>query len=211
MRIGVVADTHVGEHLPRLPREVLDLLDGVDLILHPGDISEPAVLDELGELAPVVAVRGNHDGVPGLSHLPRDLVVRVGGMRIGLTHGSRRAAVELPAGLLSLAVGRPVLLGFADTMLRRFRDVDCVVAGHLHMPIDTVIDGVRLYSPGAVYVPELGGASEPRGPRGWAYRRYRRELSPAARLPAVGLIEIGPEGLTTRRLMLERPIAVMGR
>ena len=211
MRIGVVADTHVGELLPRLPQEVLDLLEGVDLILHAGDISEPAVLDELGELAPVVAVRGNHDDVPGLGHLPREAVVRAGDARIGLTHGSRRTAVELPAGLLSLVAGRPVLLGFATTMVRRFRDVDCVVVGHLHMPIDTVIDGVRVFSPGAVYVPELGGMSEPTGARGWAYRRYRGDLSPAARLPAVGLIEIGPEGLTTHRLVLERPFTVTRR
>ena len=211
MRIGVVADTHVSEQLPRLPREVLDLLEGVDLILHAGDISEPAVLDELGELAPVIAVRGNHDDVPGLRHLPRDAVVRAGDARIGLTHGSRRTAVELPAGLLSLVAGRPVLLGFATTMARRFRDVDCVVVGHLHMPIDTVMDGVRVFSPGAVYVPELGAASEPRGVRGWAYRRYRGGLSPAARLPGVGLIETGPEGLTTRRLMLERPFALTRR
>lgn len=211
MLIGVVADTHVGEHLPGLPPEVLDLLDGVDLILHAGDLSAPAVLGELGELAPVVAVRGNHDDVPGLGHLPRELVVRAGGARIGLTHGSRRAAVELTAGLVSLAAGRPVLLGFAETMLRRFRDVDCVVVGHLHMPIDTVIGGVRLFSPGAVYVPELGAESEPGGPRGWAYRRYRRELPPDARRPAVGLIEVGPAGLATRRVVLERPFAVTRR
>ena len=161
MLIGVVADTHVGEHLPWLPREVLDLLDGVDLILHAGDISEPAVLDELGELAPVVAVRGNHDDVPGLGHLARDVVVRAGDARIGLTHGTRRAAVELPAGLLSLAVGRPVLLGFAETMVGRFRDVDCVVVGHLHMPIDAVADGVRIFSPGAVTCPSSGRRRSP--------------------------------------------------
>jgi hypothetical protein len=79
------------------------------------------------------------------------------------------------------------------------------------MPIDAVAGGVRIFSPGAVCVPELGAASEPTGARGWAYRRYRGGLSPADRLPSVGLIEIGPEGLTTRRLMLERPFAVMRR
>jgi putative phosphoesterase len=211
VRIGVVADTHVGEHLPRLPPEVPDLLGGVDLILHAGDICEPAVLDELGELAPVVAVRGNHDDLPGVAQLPRDIVVRVGDVRIGLTHGTRRSAVELSSGLLSLVVGRPLLLGFDHTMLRRFRDVDCIVVGHLHTPIDTEIDGVRLFSPGAVYVPELGAASEPRGARGWAYRRYRGGLAPADRLPSIGVIEIGPDGLTTRRVLLEHPIAVMRR
>ncbi len=37
-RIGVVADTHVGEWVAELPQAVLAALAGVDLILHAGDI-----------------------------------------------------------------------------------------------------------------------------------------------------------------------------
>ena len=55
MRIGVVTDTHVGDHLPALPPEVLERFDGVDLIIHGGDVNDPRVLDELREVAPVAA------------------------------------------------------------------------------------------------------------------------------------------------------------
>ena len=135
VRIGVVADTHVGENLPELPAEVCEVLAGVNLILHAGDIIDPAVLDALRAVAPVVAVRGNHDERRGHRELPRDVLVRVGGARIGLTHGHRRASVELPAIAVSLVAGRPVRLGFERTMRGRFPGADCVVVGHLHEPI----------------------------------------------------------------------------
>ena len=46
-RIGVVADTHVGEFLPALPPAVCEALEGCDLVLHAGDLSVPGVLDDL--------------------------------------------------------------------------------------------------------------------------------------------------------------------
>ena len=206
MRIGVVADTHVGEHLPVLPPEVAELLDGVDLILHAGDLTDAVVLEELGRIAPVVAVRGNHDEEAGIGGLPRDAVVEAGGRRIGLTHGARTKAVELPAAALSLLTARTVLLGFEGAMRRRFGDVDCVVVGHLHMPIHRMVDGALLFSPGAVFVPELdpGYAWSSLPARG--YRRFRDRLPPAARIPGGGLIEAGPAGLTARVVPLTRPI-----
>jgi putative phosphoesterase len=208
VRIGVVADTHVGDHLARLPPEVLEVLDGVDLILHAGDLSHAAVLEELGRVAPVVAVRGNHDERMGLTGLPRDVLVHVGGARIGLTHGSRAAAVELAAGLASLATGRTRLLGFDRAMRRRFRDVDCVVVGHLHLPIHRLVEGVLLFSPGAVYLPEHDPGYDWSGPGGRAYRHFRRGLPAAARVPSVGLIEVGPAGLRATVVPLARPIRV---
>ncbi|MGD9696357.1 MAG: metallophosphoesterase family protein [Thermoleophilia bacterium] len=206
MRVGVVADTHVGEFLPRLPPEVLELMEGADLILHAGDVADPSVLEELREVAPVVAVKGNHDRGPGLDHLPRDIVVRVGGARIGLTHGSRAAAVELPAIAWSVAGGRPRLLGFHGHMRRRFRDVDIVVVGHLHMPIRRMVRGALVFSPGSVYSAEHDPRFRWSGPRRAAYRRYRSGLAPEARAPAVGMIEVGPSGVQARAIPLRRPI-----
>lgn len=204
VRIGVVADTHVGEHLDDLPGEVGEVLAGVDLILHAGDLNVRAVLADLGDIAPVVAVRGNHD--TGLRDLPRDLVVRIGGRRIGLTHGSRTAAVEMPAAALSLVSGRPVLLGFDRVMRGRLPGVDCVVTGHLHMPIHRFVHGVLHFSPGAVYVPEMDPGYDWSGVRAAAYRRFRSRLPAGARTPAVGLIEIDASGLRARSVALERPI-----
>lgn len=204
MRVGVVADSHVGEHLRALPDEVLALLRGVDLILHAGDLSTADVILALEGVAPVVAVRGNHDdAVPGL---PRDVVVRVGGRRIGLTHGARPAVVELTAAALSVLAGRPVTLGFSRAMRARFGAIDCLVTGHLHLPIDRTVGGVRHFSPGAVHVPEGASARERRSWRGRAHLRTRRRLPPAARAPAVGLLEVGPDGVRARALPLRGPL-----
>jgi putative phosphoesterase len=74
VRIGVLADTHVGEHLPALPPEVLERFDGVDLIVHAGDVAVPRVLEELAEGAPVAAVRGNHDRGPLRREITQDEV-----------------------------------------------------------------------------------------------------------------------------------------
>ncbi len=54
--IGVVSDTH-GKLTPGLA----GMLNGVDLIIHAGDIDRPEILESLQALAPVVAVRGNMD------------------------------------------------------------------------------------------------------------------------------------------------------
>ena len=204
-RVGVVTDTHVGEHLPVLPPEVLAALAGVDLILHAGDLTDMAVLDDLGRVAPVVAVRGNHDEEARLD-LPRDLLVRIGDARIGLTHGHRTAAVELPAVALSLASGRPRLLDFEGAARRRFGAVDCVVTGHLHMPVRRMVRGTLVFSPGAVYVPEHDPGFDWTGIRGRTFRHFRARLPEEARVPAVGILEIGRSGITAERVPLTRPI-----
>ena len=56
MKIGVISDTH-GLVRP----EVYEVFDGVDLILHAGDIGSQDVIIELEAIAPVKAVAGNVD------------------------------------------------------------------------------------------------------------------------------------------------------
>lgn len=199
-RIGVVADSHVGECLPSLPPEVGERLAGVDLILHAGDITDTAVLRRLGHIAPVVAVQGDHDRDGGIV-LPQSRVVRAGGRRIGLTHGRRLRPVEMAAALASLAAGEPRLLGFHHAMCARFAGVDCIVHGHLHIPLCRVVGGVLIFSPGAVYVPE-GDPGYGTGPGARAYLRFRRRQVREMREPAVGLIEVGPDRLVASVLPL---------
>lgn len=201
MRIGVVADTHVGEVLPDLPREVPEALAGCDLILHAGDITCLGVLDRLGEIAPVVAVQGDHDRQAGID-LPRERVVVVRGRRIGLVHGRRTRAIEMPAAAMSLARRRAVLLGLHRHMRRRLGPVDLIVHGHLHMPVDTMVGGTRVFSPGAVYIPEERDASERTGIKGRAYLRFREGMTDDERASAVGIVEVGPQGVTAERVLL---------
>ncbi|HET6569294.1 MAG TPA: metallophosphoesterase family protein [Rhodothermales bacterium] len=81
MRIGVLSDTH-GYFHPELPT----FLDGVDLILHAGDVGTPDVLDRLETLAPVRAVWGNVDGQNIRRRVPEDQHFEVEGLRFWMTH-----------------------------------------------------------------------------------------------------------------------------
>jgi putative phosphoesterase len=200
-RIGIVADTHVGEFLAALPEAVLEALAGCDLILHAGDLSVPSVLDDLEAVAPVVAVRGDHDRLGGLA-LPATAVVAAGGHRIGLTHGDRARAVDASVIVVGLAAGRavPYRAGLGRALVRRLGPVDAVVHGHWHEPACGRVGGVLVYSPGAVCPwGSLEGGRPPRpGAAGVAdrfVRRFRRGLGPDAMRPSVGVLEVGSGGI----------------
>lgn len=188
-RVGVVSDTHVGEVLPRLPPAVLDALEGSDLILHAGDLSLPEILDELRDVAPVVAVGGNHDREGGLD-LPGTAVVEVAGATIGMVHGDRPAIVEALGGAVSLATGRGQTLGLLRQLLRRVGPVEVMVFGHLHETFLAHLDGSLVFSPGAVCQPEIDPGFQWTGPIARALAFYRGRLPVERIRPSVGRLDI---------------------
>ncbi len=140
-RVGLLADDHSAHEDARdLPVEVLRAFDGVDLIIHLGhmgdfDIAGRGVLDRLGEIAPVLAVRdysttsarqtiitpADGDRVAGLTR-----IVHANGVRIGAVHNLGKApGVEIttPPG------GLPELAGV---------DVDKVLESKFGGPVDVV-------------------------------------------------------------------------
>lgn len=78
--IGVIADTH-GLFDPAILRH----FEGVDHILHAGDIGKRAVIEQLQSLAPVTAVSGNVDEFDE-SEFPPETVVKLAGLRIAIRH-----------------------------------------------------------------------------------------------------------------------------
>lgn len=88
LRVGVVADTHVPDRVKRLHPGLLPALDaaGVNLILHAGDVCVPDVLTALGEIAPVMAVRGNRDWA-FYGRLPLALHLTLAEAPVVLLHG----------------------------------------------------------------------------------------------------------------------------
>lgn len=201
MRIGVVADSHVGEFLEAIPEAALAALHGCDLILHAGDLSVPSVLDDLGRIAPVVAVRGDHDRLGGLA-LPETAVVTVAGRRIGLVHGDRSRLVDSSIVAASVLAGRPLAYraGLSRALLRRLGPVDAIVFGHWHEPVTAWVGGTLLFSPGALCPwGSLEGGTPPRtgaaGIGDRAVRRFRRQLGRDAMRPSVGLLEIDAGGI----------------
>ncbi len=91
MKIGLLSDTHIPVGGERLPPQVMHAFSGVDLILHAGDIYTSSVLDELEELAPVLAAQGNGDLGLSEPRLKDSHLLTVEGMRLGLVH-----CLELP-------------------------------------------------------------------------------------------------------------------
>ncbi len=119
VRIGVVSDTHIPEKARELPAAMLRAFEGVELILHAGDLIVPEVLETLGNIARVEAVSGNNDPPEVVAMLGRRKIVEAGGVRIGLVHGDRGRGKNTP-----------------DRAARAFADgeVACVVFGHSHLP-----------------------------------------------------------------------------
>lgn len=208
-RIGVVADSHVGEYLDTLPDGLTAALADCTLILHAGDISRAWVLDELRRIAPVVAVQGDHDRFGDL-HLPRATTVTVDGVRVGLTHGRRRYALELAVTLATVLSGGRLRWdgGLHRSLLRRVAPVDVLVYGHWHTPAHVMVDGTLVFCPGAVCPwGSLEGGAPPRpGLRGLpdrAVRRFRQLQGAEAMRPAVGVLEIDAGAVTARRVPID--------
>ncbi len=80
-KIGLISDTH-----GLLRNNAVAALTGVDLIIHAGDIDNILVIDELEQVAPVHAVRGNMDIKPGVAALPHYLTLKAGTDLIGVIH-----------------------------------------------------------------------------------------------------------------------------
>jgi putative phosphoesterase len=150
-RVGVVADTHCPEFLDRLPDRLFDALKGVDLILHAGDVNSEETIAALARIAPVEAVRGDHDRT--LAELPftRELVIE--GKRIVLVHGNRSHWVEEPQTLLwtlSLGYFHPHER-LAQFLRARFPAADAIVFGHTHRALIETVEGTLMFNPGGVH------------------------------------------------------------
>jgi uncharacterized protein len=205
-RLGVVADTHCPEFVDHLPPRLFEVLSGVDLIVHAGDINAEDTLTELRRLAPVEAVRGDHDG--SLPALPRSREVMVEGKRIVIVHGDRSHWLEEPNTLLwTLSLGYFIPhRGLPRALKRRFPGADAIVFGHTHRPYAETIDGVLLFNPGGVHQwnPTTVNRRLTQSP-GWfewcwlqAARHIRRYQT-----PSVGILEVSAGGITSSVMSLE--------
>lgn len=85
-RIGIISDTH-----GLLRPEIKELLKDCEMILHGGDINKQSVLDELADIAPVYAVRGNADK-DWAGNIPETLSLRLYGINVLMIHNKQRLA-----------------------------------------------------------------------------------------------------------------------
>lgn len=118
--IGVISDTH-----GLLRPEALEALQGVERILHAGDIEDPETLEQLARIAPVTAVRGNCDSEL-FEHLPLTVALELEGVNLFMIH------------ILDDLDFRPEVAGF-----------QVVIFGHSHQPRVQESQGVLYLNPGS--------------------------------------------------------------
>jgi len=127
-RIALISDTH-GLVRP----ELLEALQGVEEILHGGDVGHPDVLRALEQIAPVTAVSGNVDvGVPGLNH-PSFARRELYGLSVLITHYVGSAEQPMPPVAAAIRTGKPQL----------------VLSGHTHKPLVETQAGILYVNPGS--------------------------------------------------------------
>lgn len=131
-RIAVISDTHMPKGTRALPATCVERLRAADLILHAGDLVALSFLEELQRLGPpVAAVHGNVDEPALRELLPRERVVEVGELRIGMAHVPGPRA------------------GREGRLAVRFPGCRAVVYGHTHLPQVELVDGVWILNPGS--------------------------------------------------------------
>jgi putative phosphoesterase len=130
--IAVIADTHLPKGSRRIPDPCLELISGADAVIHAGDLTAPAVLDDLESLCPVVhAVHGNVDEPALRERLPEALELDLGGHRVAVLHDSGPARGRLAR------------------LRRRFPGSDAVIFGHSHLPLLEAQEGFQIFNPGS--------------------------------------------------------------
>ena len=132
--VGVLSDTH--GHLYPAVRE---LLQGVDHIIHAGDVGSSQVLMGLKAIAPLTAVRGNCDLETWAQSLPAEAEVELGGVNIFVSHVAARSR-----GALQNGPGRPAHR--------------VVIAGHTHRAESEERDGTLYLNPGSAGPERFGRA-----------------------------------------------------
>jgi putative phosphoesterase len=129
--VGVISDTHIHGPDNELPAKVFEIFEDVDIILHAGDLTSPELLEELGRIAPVEAVKGNMDSLSLRKNLPSSKLLHLGSQDIGLIHGWG------PPG------------GIRDRIREKFGPVGAIVYGHTHTPFAGLEGGVYFFNPGS--------------------------------------------------------------
>ncbi|MEK6408723.1 MAG: metallophosphoesterase family protein [Acidobacteriota bacterium] len=125
MRIGVISDTH-GLFDP----SIVSIFEGVDAIIHAGDIGKLEVIDRLEEIAPVFAVEGNNDS---FGHFPDQRVEELAGRQVFIRH----------------IFGELHQLRESDKRMVEGLQPNVVVFGHSHRPYQQTLGTTMLFNPGS--------------------------------------------------------------
>jgi uncharacterized protein len=126
MLVGIISDTH-----GILRPEVFTAFEGVERIIHAGDVGSEDILTELEAIAPVTAVWGNTDEWEIRERLPEIAELELEGVRIVVVHGQQ--------------FGSPS----PEMVVPSYPNAGMVVFGHSHVPVIERRGTVLAVNPGS--------------------------------------------------------------
>ena len=130
--VAIIADTHMPRGPRRLPDACVKRIEAADLLIHAGDFSTVAALEEFAGIGPeLIAVYGNVDEPALRRRLPERRTLELGGVQIGLIHDAGPARGRLAR------------------MRRVFPDAAAVIFGHSHIPLHEREGGFQIFNPGS--------------------------------------------------------------
>lgn len=145
--IGLISDTHMPQRWAQLPPVLAQIFANVDMIFHAGDVGELSVLDELSQIAPVIAVYGNDDSADAERELPYQQVVTIAGQRLLLWHSHYPNRVDELHSRRSGNLREGLLRNIARA---KAAGAKVVHFGHWHLPLVFVQDGIMAVNAGAI-------------------------------------------------------------
>lgn len=134
LKIGVISDTHIYTGSQRVIAPGVKRLfarANIDLIVHLGDANSRSVLEEVAEIAPLIAVVGNNDDEDLQYTLPMTTRFTVGDKIFAAIHGHGGRSAK-------------------DVAIERWAGkADCILFGHSHLPLIEKVRGSLLVNPGS--------------------------------------------------------------
>lgn len=120
MKIGIISDTH-----GILREGIKEILKGCHIIFHGGDIGTSNIIDELEEIAPVIAVKGNNDKEQWAQSLPYEIYMEVENKKIYMIHDLKCSQADFNEG-----------------------EIDIVISGHTHIYKEEQKGNILYLNPG---------------------------------------------------------------
>jgi uncharacterized protein len=180
VRFAILSDTHIPDRTNCLHPNLLSDLrkNKVDIILHCGDITRQTVLNELEQVAPVLAVLGNRDAFFSSLKLPFTIEINIFNKSIGMFHGFASVLKYFPDKLQYMLQGYHFekYLAIGKSF---FPHADVICFGHTHFA------EIRRYGKQTLINPGTSGSNSMNGCPSWAVLDVHRNGKRYATLNAL--------------------------
>lgn len=152
--VGIISDTHIPSRANALPKEIFEIFQGVDLIIHPGDIENSETISQLEKIAKVIAVQGNMDPKEIKEKLPSAIALEVYDWKIGILHSPFSSWLGSHFNFTQEKAAKE---------LAKRENLDILIFGHTHQVFlrELNLEGknLLLINPGSATVPFFGKPS----------------------------------------------------